>query len=155
MKNILLILTCAVAVIGAGFILQSFIDRPDRGNSVSIENIGEFKSLSVNGCMDVMFTQGATSAARLEGDKELGDQIEFIKENDALTVKFRDNDTNCRNKKITVYLSSPALQDISLAGSGNVSTTNQLGGSEKIHLSIAGSGNMSVELISQSLATQN
>lgn len=141
-------------IIAIGFILQSFAKKSDFKAALLTENmVGEFKTLSVHGCMDVIFTQGPAAEAKLEGDQSLIDKIEFEKKGDELIVKFNDKNIDCSsNKSVRIYLSSPAIENINLAGSGNITSTNQITNNGNFGLDIAGSGNIDIDLISASLS---
>jgi len=59
-------------------------------------------------------------------------------------VKF---DKSMRShKQVTIYITMSTLKEVSLAGSGNISTTNTFTGLDKVEAAVAGSGNIKLSV---------
>ncbi|MFI5173138.1 MAG: head GIN domain-containing protein [Chitinophagales bacterium] len=152
MKGIKTTAIVFVILIATGFVLQSFAKKGETG-IVNGNTVGEFKTLTVEGCMDVVFTQGPATEARFEGDERLIDNIVFEKKGDELIVKFKDKKAECSStKSVKIYLSSPAVENINLAGSGDITSTNEINNNVSFAIDLAGSGNIDIDLSASSLS---
>jgi predicted small secreted protein len=103
-------------------------------------SVDAFKELSVRGSMDVYITQGPAKAAVIEAEDNLIPFIEFEREGDKLIVRQKRH-TNLNNTRpIKVFLSTPELESIGLAGSGNIKLENKFSNNTHMKLSVSGSG---------------
>jgi hypothetical protein len=109
----------------------------------SISNAEKIKAL---GSFDVEITPGAETTLKIEGDDNLVKHIVTEKKDGFLVIKMEDNTNYSTQNKLTVYITTPHLEAISLAGSGNMTTKGKFTGSDKLKVSLAGSGDADIEV---------
>jgi hypothetical protein len=104
-------------------------------------SVDAFKELSVRGSMDVYLTQGPSKAAVIEAEDNLIPLIEFEREGDKLIIRERRHTNINATKPMRIYLSTPELENIGLAGSGNINLENKFTNNTHMKVSVSGSGN--------------
>ena len=104
-----------------------------------------FTRIEANGCFDVYYTQGDSPAIRLEGDTASTRRTIVTGDGKTLTISAaNDGDFTTRLKyQMKVYVSSPALAEVSIKGSGNFIAERGIS-AEKLSMHIAGSGDIKV-----------
>ncbi len=105
-------------------------------------SINPFKELSVRGSMDVYITQGPSKAAVIEADDNIIPLIELEQEGDKLIVRLKRNTSINSSRGMKVYLTTPELEELHLAGSGNAVLENKFTNNTEMKLSLSGSGNL-------------
>jgi len=152
MKKIFLFATIIVFFVATGLILQSFTGNAQKIESKKIE-ISSFTELIVKVPFNVIFTQGDASTLTIDADAATLQIIEVVQKGDELTIGINDNQNkNVKSSEdVKIYLSTPALKKINLAGSGSFSSTNSLISKETITTSVAGSGNIDILILSAAL----
>jgi hypothetical protein len=106
-------------------------------------SVDAFKELSVRGSMDVYLTQGPVKAAVIEAEDNLIPLIEFEREGDKLIIRQKRHTNIDATKPMKVYLTTPELENVGLAGSGNIKLENKFSNNTHMKLSVSGSGNFS------------
>ncbi len=109
----------------------------------SISNAEKIKAL---GSFDVEITPGTETTLKIEGDDNLVAQIVIEKKDGYLVLKMVDNINYSTDNKLTVYITTPHLLAVSLAGSGNIITKGKFTGSDQFKVSLAGSGDADIEV---------
>lgn len=104
-----------------------------------------FTRIESNGSFDVYYTQGDTLSIRLEGDTASTRHTIVTGDGKTLTISAaNDGDFTTRLKyQMKVYVSSPALAEVSIKGSGNFIAERGIS-AEKLSMHIAGSGDIKV-----------
>ena len=104
-----------------------------------------FTRIEANSCFDVYYTQGGSPAIRLEGDTASTRHTIVTGDGKTLTISAaNDGDFTTRLKyQMKVYVSSPALAEVSIKGSGNFIAERGIS-AEKLSMHIAGSGDIKV-----------
>jgi len=92
--------------------------------------------------------QGNTFKVVLEGDDELLDAIEVKVNNGRLTIR-KPNWRKARNKKLTVYVTMPEIESLSVSGSGVLSNKGSLK-CDDLKISVSGSGDVNLNGLSAS-----
>lgn len=87
---------------------------------------------------DVMISLGNTYSVELEGDRDYLREVETEVVGDELRIR-RDKWFDSGNKKVTVRITMPAIEGISVSGSGKVTVSDPLRGDE-LDVAISGSG---------------
>lgn len=106
-------------------------------------SVEAFKELSVRGSMDVYLTQGPSKAAVIEAEDNLIPLIEFEREGDKLIIRQKRHTNIHATKPMRVYLTTPELENVGLAGSGNIKLENKFSNDSHMKVSVSGSGNFS------------
>jgi hypothetical protein len=169
-REIALALAAGVMASGAAAIILSESREDDGREVVRIATdrelqLGEFSQLATVGPQDILVTAGNVFSVRLEGNPEAVAQLAVSVENGVLTVEPREGssfDWSDDDGDVTVHVTAPTLESITLAGSGDVevdriagkSFTGTIAGSgtlelgvvdvEEAKFSIGGSGDVSV-----------
>lgn len=114
--------------------------------------ITEQRDVSVNptikslGSFDVVLHQGAPSSVKVTADENLMDYIVVEERDGALDIRTKEHVNLNSTKKIRIDITTNRIEEVLLAGSGNINSDGKFTGSEKLKLSIAGSGNISMEI---------
>ena len=119
------------------FACQSFSSKSITADTKEL-NIQPFTELSVSGSFEVLFTQEANTTARAEGSAEDLEKIEIETNGDKLILKQKKNSNI---KHVVIYLSTPNINEVGIAGSGTFKSTNTITSTKTLHFEIAGSGN--------------
>lgn len=109
----------------------------------TINNAEKIKAV---GSFDVEITPGTETSLKVEGDDNLINHIITEKKDGYLIVKMENDINYSSENKLVVYITTPQLEAISLAGSGNVVTKGKFTGSDKLKVSLSGSGNADIQV---------
>jgi hypothetical protein len=102
--------------------------------------------LKMAGSFDVEITQGATVSVQIEGDDNILPYIIVEEKNGYLIIKSKDHFSYSATNDIKVFITTPNLEEVILAGSGNIIGKSKFSGSDKLDLKIAGSGDIKMEV---------
>lgn len=101
-------------------------------------DIDGFKSLSLGVAGDLYLKQGNSFSVELEGDKDLLEVIETEVRNGRLVIR-RSNWRIMRNAQVTVYITMPEINGLSVSGSGTLEAKGPVNGDD-LDISVSGSG---------------
>ncbi len=87
---------------------------------------------------DVILTQGNTQKIEMEGQKNILDNIKRDVKNGVWGIAFDENVRE--SKQVTIRITLATLEQISLSGSGEISSTNTFSGLTNLDMNLAGSG---------------
>lgn len=107
---------------------------------------GNFTKISSAGSFDVEVSQDSVCSIQVEAESNLIDLVITTVEDGKLKIKFKDRYSYSTKKGILIKLKVRNLEQISMAGAGKISSTNQLKIDDKLKLSIAGSGNIDLDI---------
>lgn len=110
--------------------------------SSETRSLGEYHSVSLRGGMDVEITNGPQEDAVIEAEDNLLSLIETEIKGDQLIVRLKPNTHLTNHRDIKVKLTAPDIEELSLAGSGNILVTNEWQHGSAVRLSLSGSGNI-------------
>lgn len=120
----------------------------DNGEKVDItHSINAFTRLEINSPVDIKFVQGDNTSMRIVGSKSLADDIVIEQDGSTLTISSKDhgihvlNVNGYDNRNITIYLSTPTITDVTVAGSGGFYADGNISGS-KLNFNLNGSGDV-------------
>ncbi len=104
--------------------------------------IDGFRGIEVAGPYDVFVSQGQNYEVRVEGDENLLEYLELEVDGDVLEIGSRRG-YNLKSKVgIKVYVTTPLIEHLAVAGSGNIRSQTKVTSASALDLSIAGSGDM-------------
>ena len=120
-------------------------DRAATANRMTYE-VAEFEEISSVGPQDVVVTRGDSYAVRAEGSPEALALLEVVVDDGELTIRPRDQfrfgfDWS-RVASATFYVTVPQLEEVSLAGSGDIRIDRIEG--ESFSGTIAGPGELAI-----------
>lgn len=144
-----LLIIAAVAFIFANQSCDFIHMETIHGNgSVTTEtrNVPEANRIQTRGSFDVQIIQGNSASVKIEADANLIPYILTSNEDGKLVIHTKDHVGLQSNNKITVYVTTPTVEEIELNGSGNVTSDAKITGSDHLKLSIAGSGDMKLDV---------
>jgi hypothetical protein len=122
------------------------------GNVTSeTRQVSNFSAVRLEGIGDVIITQEETTSFRMEAEDNLIPYIKTEVRGDTLVIGIKDQymGTNLRpTKPIKYYVSTPDLNSVTLAGSGNIITSAVKADAFKV--SLLGSGNISNDTLTAS-----
>lgn len=106
-------------------------------------SITEFTRLSVGGQFDVEYTQAPAGNLEISGDDNLLKYVEIKNEGGELSVKMRKAGWFDIHRNFKLKVSSAQLEEMNLAGSGNMQFMNDFKGDNTLKTAIAGAGSIS------------
>ncbi len=103
---------------------------------------------------NVYVTIGSKESLRLEGDSEMLSKIESPVKNGVLHLKMRKGSENWfgSSKKVTIYITAPSLNNLSVSGSGNMEVKGTVKG-ERVTTDVSGSGRLTATVASSNLSS--
>ena len=118
-------------------------DRVTGSGSVTTEtrSVANFTGVATSGSTDINVVKGAGFKVEVRGYNNLLPYLETVVVNNVLQVRFKDN-TNIRNDNTEVTVTMPALENVSISGSANVSTNGEFISTGELSTRISGSGNI-------------
>lgn len=90
----------------------------------------------------VYLTKGDGQSIRIDAQQNILDNIETYVNNEVITIKFDKNVG--RHEDIYIYITLAHLKQLTISGSGNISSDNEFTTENKLVISISGSGNIDV-----------
>ena len=164
MKKVLVMSLLALVVMTMSSCLRVKIDGKDwnfgghtNDTPTQVHQVGEvtsmaaFDAVDVAGPFNVIFEQGESHSVRVEGTAEqLGKMTIYVKDSE-LVIDQRKNESGDVFKGLQVFVTSPMVDGLAIAGSGTITAPNALNVND-IRLEIAGSGDITLaQLTSKNL----
>lgn len=160
MKKVLVMSLLALVVMTMSSCLRVKIDGKDwnfgghtNDTPTQVHQVGQVTSMDafdvvdVVGPFNVIFEQGESHSVRVEGTPEqLGKMTIYVKDGD-LTIDQRKNESGDTFKGLQIFVTSPMVGALELAGSGKISAPKALTMND-IRLEIAGSGDITLAQLS-------
>ena len=109
--------------------------------------VGKFISVRIEGSPTVKFVQGDKHEVIVQGTKEYVDKIKMVVEGNKLVVGLKNNisfnifKNRSARKNLVVYVTSPDLVGVELAGSGDFICDGAID-TDKLNVELAGSGDV-------------
>lgn len=105
--------------------------------------VGEFTAIAVSAPVTVHVMQGALRDIELAGDESALADLETVVEGSTLRIRVREGARHRRwGTKVEVRVSTPRIDSLAIAGSGDISAPSITGDSLKV--AISGSGDVRV-----------
>jgi hypothetical protein len=108
-------------------------------------NVSRASKIKVLGGMDVYIDSGPASV-KVEAESNLFDHIITDVDDNWLEIKLEHNINLTTHKPIKVYITTPNIRNIRVAGSGNVITQDKFSSDEPVSIDIAGSGDVKLDV---------
>lgn len=129
---------------------SSFAFRPTAQREP--RTVGAFTGVELGGSAHVVFKQGSPQKVEVEGEAADLEMFETVVKNGSLRLNFRSGthwSLGGGSHQITVYITAPTLNAVSVSGSGEIRVDGVLQTS-KLALSVSGSGNMKIAQLTAS-----
>lgn len=104
-------------------------------------NISGFTAISTAGSTNIYVSPGAAFKVEVKGYSNLLPYYETKLVNNTLQLGYKEG-VNVKNDNTEVFVTMPSLNGLSLAGSGNISTSGSFPAVTDFNTRIAGSGNI-------------
>ena len=107
----------------------------------------EFSSISIAGAYSLVYRQGDSCSVTMSGPKNLLDRVKVSHEGETLSIRQEDHSfTNMFGRKsmVTVYVTSPLLTEIVLAGTGNFNVADTMA-VKKLNFNLSGAGSVNID----------
>ena len=90
----------------------------------------------------VYLTKGEGQSIRIDAQQNILDNIETYVSNEVITIKFDKNVG--RHEDIYIYMTLEHLKQLTISGSGNISSDSEFDTEDKLIIGISGSGNIDI-----------
>ena len=124
---------------------------PIKGQGPIVEQsfvLPTISAIDLNIDANVILTHGESEEVRIQGQQNIIDNIEkYITSDGYWNITYFKNVRN--HDGITIHITSPLVDYISISGSGSVNSTNLFADSVNVYLNISGSGNISFNTAAQ------
>jgi Putative auto-transporter adhesin, head GIN domain len=107
-------------------------------------DLADFHSFGLGISGDVVLTQGSRQEVKIKGQENVIDNIKTNVRNHSWNIEFEENVRDF--EQLTIYITVPTLEAVSIGGSGNITSTNSFDNLNDIDISIGGSGNVNMDL---------
>jgi hypothetical protein len=108
--------------------------------------VAPFHRIKVEGSMNVYLTQGAAKAAVIEAEDNIAPLVELVEEEGRLVVRLKRGVSISTHKDLNVFLTTPEVNEASLAGSGDLKLDGKFTSRSDVKFSLSGSGNLKGEI---------
>lgn len=134
---------------------QNWGNKKIKGNgnvTTETRNTEDYDGVKCAGSMDFVLVAGNEGKIKLEGESNLLEHIVTEVKGKSLIVKVKKgvNISSSKNKTIKVTIPFKDINDVSLAGSGDVVSDDQIV-SDNLNISLAGSGDIILDVKAQSI----
>jgi hypothetical protein len=102
-------------------------------------DVSSFSSISLTMAADVYLTQGPVQKVEIEGDKNAIAEIETKVEGGKLKIETKDFHGN--TGKITLYITVPEINGLSVSGSGDIKSQSPVK-TDELDMNVSGSGSI-------------
>jgi hypothetical protein len=137
----------AIVVLFSSCRLFGYKHIEGNGNIITqSRNISKATKVKLAGSFDVELTPGAVTKVEVVGDDNILPFIYTVEKDGFLVVKSKDYLTYNSTEGIKIKITTPQLENLQLAGSGNIIGQGKFTGSDKLVLKIAGSGDIKLEI---------
>lgn len=116
--------------------------------------IQQAERIKLAGSYDVEITQGPTTSVKVEADENILPYILTRSEGGFLIIKSKDHISLSTDNTIKIFITTPKLEQVNLAGSGNIIGKSKFTGGDKLTLKIAGAGDMKMEVNTPSIEAE-
>ena len=133
---------------------QNWGNKKVKGNgniTTETRNTGDYDGIKCAGSMDFILVSGNEGQIKLEGESNLLEYVITEIKNGSLIVKVKKgiNLSSSKNKGIKVTIPFKDIDNVSLAGSGDLIGKDQIV-TNKLNISLAGSGDIVLDIKTQS-----
>lgn len=146
MRKFLFITICiAIVISSCEYIFRKTVHG--NGNITTeqrtVSNADRIKS---QGNFNVDIIQGEPSSVKIEADENLIPYILTESRNGALVIHAREGYNLTSENKIKITVTTDRLQEVEVAGTGDINGEGQFTGSDHLKISVAGSGNINLDV---------
>lgn len=113
-------------------------------------NVADFTDVAVSGCFDVHFMQGDKTSVQVKGKEKDVENTEITSNDGTLRIRMKSGQKNffsfssLTSGGIDVYITSPNLRGVKVAGSGDFTAKGRTD-TDKMDIRISGSGDVELQ----------
>ncbi|HVZ24740.1 MAG TPA: head GIN domain-containing protein [Sediminibacterium sp.] len=122
--------------------MQWKVIKPAGQVQTEAREVSSAARIKLAGNYQVQLTPGDKTTLRIEADTRFLSYILTRMEDGELVIRNRDNVRFSGDDPVKIYITTPLLEKISLAGSGNITGMGKFTGADMLELKIAGSGDI-------------
>jgi hypothetical protein len=125
------------------------------GNIITqARNVSKATRIKLAGSFDVELTEAANTSVEVIGDDNILPFILTTENDGVLVIKTKDYLSYNSTDGIKIKISTPKLENLQLAGSGNIIGKGKFMGSDKLVLKIAGSGDIKLDVNTPTIVSE-
>lgn len=151
MKLRKLIFPVAFILINVVFVSCDKDSGPIKGQGAIVEQtfvLPTVSGISLSIDANVVLSHGDAEEVKIQGQQNIIDNIEkYVTSDGYWNISYFKNVKN--HAGVTIYITSPLIDYISISGSGSVNSTNVFADSVNVYLNISGSGNITFNTIAE------
>jgi len=128
--------------------VTSFVHKKVKGNeniTTKTHTTSDYHKVDVFGSMDVILEKGNEGTIRVTTDENIHEYVTIESNKGVLNIKIKNNVNINTKKSIHIKVPFTSLDNVSLTGSGNVLTNDQIK-SDQFEAEISGSGEMNLDI---------
>ncbi len=154
MKHVIILLSFAVMLLASCHWIR--YKRVSGNGNLETQNreIDIARRIKLAGSFDVEISQGPVTSVKVEADENLLPYIFTDENNGVLLIRTRDHVNLVSDNPIKVYITTDKLEEVQLAGSGNIIGQTKFTGGNRLLLKIAGSGDIRLDVNTPSLESE-
>lgn len=148
----LLFFSLLILIVGTG--CRNVFGKRIQGNGHSASqerNVGSFNSVNVSGAVDVVISQGAEHAVRIDGDDNLLEYMEIKTGGNTLYIDTKRGYNLKPVKQIRVFVTSPEFKKLDASGACNIKSENQIVSSNNIKIDLSGASDIDMDVVAPSI----
>lgn len=107
-------------------------------------SLKDFKSINLDGDVDVVFTQSDTISVEVMGNEKVIDMYNFDVSNGILNVYYKSEKQSRIIPIVRLYVSAPTLQSVTLSGAGDIKIHENVV-FEDFSINVTGAGDVDME----------
>ena len=151
MKTRIIIIQATILLLGSIMVSCNKETGSIKGQGPIVEQtfiLPTVSAISLNIDANVVLSHNETDEIRIEGQQNIISNIKMYVTADGFwDISYFNNVKS--HAGVTIYISSPFIDYITISGSGSVNTVNTFPDSTNVYLKISGSGNISFNTIAQ------
>ena len=108
--------------------------------------VGSFSGIEIKGGIDVFVSQDAAPSLKIEGDQNLLQYIEVVKNGDVVQISTRRGYNLKPKTSLKVYASAPIFNKLLIMGGGDIKSQTKITSPTSINAQISGSGDIQLDV---------
>ena len=118
--------------------------------TTKIHTTSDYHKVDVVGSMDVILEKGTEGTIRVTTDENIHEYVTIESNKGILKIKIKNNINISTKKDVHIKVSFTSLDNVSLTGSGDVLTNDQIK-SDQFEAEVTGSGDMTIDVEANSI----
>ena len=116
--------------------------------------VTSFKNITSNGPMDIILQDQPAAGVKVEADQNLIPYIFTDVDGNTLRIRVKKGYNLKSDNPLRVYVSAPVFDEVTLDGSGNITSQSMLVNPDDMTLKLSGSGNIEIQVNTPNLKSE-